>query len=96
MHAMTRPIRASALSLLLLLGGAPVLGGAPRVLAPSLSAGGGPLSGGQFSAFTTIAAEVPAGPLAGGDFELTAGLTRRRDSLPLGDDLYADGFESGG
>jgi hypothetical protein len=91
-----RPRHVGFMSLVLCLAGAPALGGAPIVVVPSTSAGGGPLSGGDFSAFTTIAPGVPTGPLVGGDFTLTAGLTRPRDRPPVGEQVFADGFEGGG
>jgi hypothetical protein len=86
---MSRPRHVGIMSLDLWLAGAPV------VVVPSASAGGGPLSGGDIGAFTTVAPGVPTGPLAGGDFTLTAGLTRPRDRLAGGARVFADGFEGG-
>ena len=95
MHIHGGPRQLGIIGLIFSLAGAPALGGAPTGVVPSPSAGGGQLSGGDFSAFTTIAPGVPTGPLAGGDFTLTAGLTRPRDRLAGGDRVFADGFEGG-
>lgn len=96
MHINGGPRQLGTISLIFCLVCAPALGSAPIGVVASPSAGGGQLSGGDFSAFTTIAPGVPTGPLAGGDFTLTAGLTRPRDRLAGEDRVFADGFEGGG
>lgn len=64
-----------------------------RLVQAETVAGGGALSGGGFRMFSSITVVEPAGPITGDQFELTAGLERRRDRLP--DGLFGDGFEGG-
>jgi hypothetical protein len=68
-------------------------GSAVRLLAPKAGAGGGAVSGGAYSAFTTIAADATAVPARGGDYEITGGLERRRDTGAPEPPIFRDGFE---
>jgi hypothetical protein len=61
--------------------------------APDVEAGGGTVSGGNYTAFTTIAATGPAVVMSVGDYEVTGGIERRRVYIAPPDEVFRDDFE---
>ncbi len=91
---MTLPrLSARALMLATAITTATASAGSFGMFAPDVAAGGGTINGGNFTAFTTIAATGPAVVMSGGGYEVTGGIERRRVYIAPPDEVFRDNFE---